>query len=113
MLAIGASRVTNTMMLGWGVALAVIVDATVVRCLLVPSVLRMTGPLTWWGPEPLRKLYRALSSPAAPVFRAPSQPGDPNLGPAPLPDPEPVTGVRTPDPTSEPTPGTGAVHARD
>lgn len=66
MVAIGASRVTNTMMLGWGVALAVVVDATVVRCLLVPSVLRLTGPATWWAPAPLRRLHRALSGSPAP-----------------------------------------------
>ncbi|NYI03344.1 MMPL family transporter [Allostreptomyces psammosilenae] len=55
--AIGFSRITNTMMLGWGVALAVLVDATVVRTLLVPAVMRMTGRATWWAPAPLRRLH--------------------------------------------------------
>ena len=81
MVAIGASRVTNTMMLGWGVALAVVVDATVVRCLLVPSVLRLTGPATWWAPAPLRRLHRALSGPPVPrepAAGATDEPGAPD-----------------------------------
>ncbi|MER6096998.1 MMPL family transporter [Streptomyces sp. NPDC001728] len=57
MVAIGTSRVTNTKMLGLGVALAVLMDAMVVRSLLVPSVMRLTGRLTWWAPGPLRRLH--------------------------------------------------------
>ncbi|MBD0709799.1 MULTISPECIES: MMPL family transporter [unclassified Streptomyces] len=57
MAAIGASRVTNTKMLGLGVALAVVMDAMVVRSLLVPSVMKLTGRLTWWAPGPLRRFH--------------------------------------------------------
>ncbi|MFI8965560.1 MMPL family transporter [Streptomyces sp. NPDC053493] len=57
MVAIGTSRVTNTKMLGLGVALAVLMDAMVVRSLLVPAVMRLTGRLTWWAPGPLRRLH--------------------------------------------------------
>ncbi|MFB7371603.1 MMPL family transporter [Streptomyces sp. NPDC056222] len=57
MVAIGTSRVTNTKMLGLGVALAVLVDAMVVRSLLVPSVMKLTGRLTWWAPGPLRRFH--------------------------------------------------------
>ncbi|MFF6777677.1 MMPL family transporter [Streptomyces sp. NPDC012637] len=57
MVAIGTSRVTNTKMLGLGVALAVLMDAMVVRSLLVPSVMKLTGRLTWWAPGPLRRLH--------------------------------------------------------
>lgn len=55
--AIGTSRVTNTKMLGLGVALAVLMDAMVVRGLLVPAVMRLTGKATWWAPRPLRRLH--------------------------------------------------------
>ncbi|MGH3683003.1 MAG: MMPL family transporter, partial [Natronosporangium sp.] len=55
--AIGTSQITNTKMLGLGVALAVLVDATVVRCLLLPAVISMTGRATWWAPPVLRRLY--------------------------------------------------------
>ncbi|OKK07769.1 transporter [Streptomyces sp. CB03234] len=57
MVAIGTSRVTNTKMLGLGVALAVVMDAMVVRSLLVPAVMRLTGRATWWAPAPLRALH--------------------------------------------------------
>ncbi|OLT16541.1 hypothetical protein BJF78_14070 [Pseudonocardia sp. CNS-139] len=51
LVAVGTSRITNSMMLGWGGALAVLVDATIVRCLLVPAVLGMLGPRVWWRPR--------------------------------------------------------------
>lgn len=57
MVAIGTSRVSNTKMLGLGIALAVLVDAMVVRSLLVPSVMKLTGRATWWAPAPLRALH--------------------------------------------------------
>ncbi|WP_344291855.1 MMPL family transporter [Streptomyces synnematoformans] len=57
MVAIGTSRVTNTKMLGIGLALAVLMDAMVVRGLLVPAVLKLTGPATWWAPGPLRRFH--------------------------------------------------------
>ncbi|MFD3523702.1 MMPL family transporter [Streptomyces sp. NPDC058653] len=57
MVAIGASRVTNTKMLGLGIALAVVMDAMVVRSLLVPAVMKLTGRATWWAPAPLRRFH--------------------------------------------------------
>ncbi|MFF4865987.1 MMPL family transporter [Streptomyces sp. NPDC001231] len=60
MVAIGASRVTNTKMLGLGIALAVLMDAMVVRSLLVPAVMRLTGRATWWAPGPLRRLHARI-----------------------------------------------------
>ncbi|MFD9538880.1 MMPL family transporter [Streptomyces sp. NPDC060022] len=58
MVAIGTSRVTNTKMLGLGIALAVLMDAMVVRSLLVPAVMKLMGPVTWWAPAPLRAFHR-------------------------------------------------------
>ncbi|MFI0367831.1 MMPL family transporter [Actinomadura sp. 1N219] len=60
LVAIGTSRVTNTKMLGFGVTLGILIDASVVRCLLLPAVMRLTGPLTWWAPGPLRTLRERL-----------------------------------------------------
>ncbi|WP_432252293.1 MMPL family transporter [Streptomyces sp. HNM1019] len=57
MVGIGTSRVTNTKMLGLGIALAVLMDAMVVRGLLVPAVMKLTGRATWWAPGPLRRLH--------------------------------------------------------
>ncbi|MFF8964016.1 MMPL family transporter [Streptomyces globisporus] len=58
MVAIGTSRVTNTKMLGLGIALAVLMDAMVVRSLLVPAVMKLMGRSTWWAPAPLRAFHR-------------------------------------------------------
>jgi RND superfamily putative drug exporter len=44
--------------MGLGLALAIIVDATIVRGLLVPAVMRLAGEANWWTPGPLRRLHR-------------------------------------------------------
>ena len=43
--------------LGVGLALAVIVDATIVRSLLVPATMKLLGEWNWWAPAPLRRLH--------------------------------------------------------
>jgi uncharacterized membrane protein YdfJ with MMPL/SSD domain len=43
--------------LGLGTALAVLIDASVVRGLLVPSLMGLLGRWNWWAPDPLRRLY--------------------------------------------------------
>jgi RND superfamily putative drug exporter len=45
--------------LGFGIALAVFLDATVVRALLVPSTMRLLGEWNWWLPSPLRRVLPA------------------------------------------------------
>ncbi|WP_157420626.1 MMPL family transporter, partial [Actinomadura kijaniata] len=45
---------------GLGLALAVLVDATLVRGVLVPAFMRLTGPANWWAPVPLARLHRRL-----------------------------------------------------
>jgi uncharacterized membrane protein YdfJ with MMPL/SSD domain len=42
---------------GLGTALAVAIDATFVRALLVPALMGRLGERTWWAPKPLRRLY--------------------------------------------------------
>jgi RND superfamily putative drug exporter len=44
--------------LGIGLAVAVIVDATVVRSLLVPATMTLMGRRNWWSPAPLRRLHQ-------------------------------------------------------
>lgn len=46
--------------MGLGLLLSVIVDATLVRMLLVPATLRLLGRLNWWAPKPLMMLYQRL-----------------------------------------------------
>jgi len=43
-----------------GMALGVIIDATVVRGLLVPSLMRLLGEANWWAPGPLRRLHNRI-----------------------------------------------------
>jgi RND superfamily putative drug exporter len=45
---------------GLGMALAVAVDATLVRLLLVPATMRLFGHLNWWAPPVLVRLRRSL-----------------------------------------------------
>ena len=45
---------------GFGMALAVALDATLVRVLLVPATMRLFGPLNWWAPRPLVRARSAL-----------------------------------------------------
>jgi len=47
-------------MLGLGVAFAILVDATIVRALLVPALMRLFGDLNWWSPKWLKRLYEKL-----------------------------------------------------
>jgi len=47
--------------LGLGIALAVFLDATVVRALLVPATMRLLGRWNWWVPSPLRRFLPSRS----------------------------------------------------
>jgi RND superfamily putative drug exporter len=46
--------------IGLGMALAVAIDATLVRALVVPATMRLLGNLNWWAPGPLARLQRPL-----------------------------------------------------
>ncbi|MGY0237142.1 MMPL family transporter [Longispora urticae] len=52
-----AARVGDIEQIGLGLFVAVLIDATVVRCLLVPAVMTMLGRAAWWAPGPLRRLH--------------------------------------------------------
>ncbi len=47
--------------MGLGLLLSVIVDATLVRMLLVPASLRLLGRLNWWAPKPLLLIYQRFN----------------------------------------------------
>jgi RND superfamily putative drug exporter len=62
-IAIGAfatSQIIFIKQLGVGTALAVLIDATIVRALLVPSLMRLLGDWNWWAPRPLARLHRRI-----------------------------------------------------
>lgn len=54
------SSATNIKQLGFGVTVAILLDATVVRALLVPAFMRIAGNANWWAPGPLRRLHARL-----------------------------------------------------
>lgn len=54
------SEVTFLQQLGIGMALAVLVDATVVRGVLLPAFMRLAGRANWWAPAPLARWHRRL-----------------------------------------------------
>ena len=56
--AFGGSKIVFVQEVGIGLAIAVIVDATLVRMLLVPATMRLLGRWNWWAPGPLRALWR-------------------------------------------------------
>jgi RND superfamily putative drug exporter len=49
------SGVTSIKSMGFGVALAVILDATIVRGLLVPALMRLFGERNWWAPKSMQR----------------------------------------------------------
>jgi RND superfamily putative drug exporter len=55
--AFSASGITFIKLMGVGMIVALIVDASVVRILLVPATMRLLGRANWWVPRPLRGLY--------------------------------------------------------
>jgi putative drug exporter of the RND superfamily len=51
------SKVSFMQMFGLGLTLTVLADATVIRGLLVPALMRLLGTANWWAPGPLRRLH--------------------------------------------------------
>jgi trehalose monomycolate/heme transporter len=66
------SGITFIKLIGVALLIAVLVDATVVRALLVPATMRLLGSANWWAPAPLRRFYerhgfREVGEPPVPV----------------------------------------------
>jgi RND superfamily putative drug exporter len=56
-IAFGTADVSFIKAFGLGLALAVLMDATVIRGLLVPAFMRLAGRANWWAPAPLRRIH--------------------------------------------------------
>src|SRR5207247_11404566 len=59
-IAIGAFATSEIVFIkqnGIGTALAVLIDASIIRALLVPSLMELLGKWNWWAPAPLRRLH--------------------------------------------------------
>ena len=68
-LAFALANVVIIKAIGVGLAIAIAVDATIVRILIVPSVMRILGRNNWWAPRPLAILHSRIG--AAEPGRAP------------------------------------------
>jgi len=53
-----SGRIELIKLIGVGMIVAITVDATLVRALLVPATMRLLGRWNWWAPGPLGKVYR-------------------------------------------------------
>jgi RND superfamily putative drug exporter len=60
--AFGTADMVPIQAIGIGMGLAVVVDATIVRALLVPATMRLMGEWNWWAPAPLARLHRRLGA---------------------------------------------------
>jgi putative drug exporter of the RND superfamily len=65
-IAFATSGITFIKMFGVGMALAVVMDATLIRAALVPAFMRLAGDANWWAPRPLRRLHQRLGLREAP-----------------------------------------------
>ena len=75
-IAIGAFATSQIIFIkenGIGTALAVLIDASIIRALLVPSLMELLGKWNWWAPRPLRRLHRRFGlSEGLPPAKAPA-----------------------------------------
>jgi putative drug exporter of the RND superfamily len=55
-----AAQVSFMRMFGLGLALAVLVDATLVRMMLLPAFMHVLGQWNWWAPRPLARLHARI-----------------------------------------------------
>ncbi len=58
--ALVTSKVAFMQMMGLGLTLTVLADATIIRGLLAPALMRLLGPLNWWAPKPLVRLHERI-----------------------------------------------------
>ena len=73
---------------GVGLAVAVILDATIVRCLLVPALMVLMGKVNWYMPRWLDRLLPHVSIEGAEFFRRRDRAGGPSVHPSESPWPE-------------------------
>ena len=70
--AFSLSGITFIKLMGVGMIIALVVDATLIRVLLVPATMRLLGPVNWWAPRPLRRFYARYG-----IREESGQPGQP------------------------------------
>ena len=64
--ALASNPETNVKIMATGLGAGILIDATILRALLVPGLVSMTGQWTWWLPSWAVRLLRVPPSPVAP-----------------------------------------------
>ncbi|EFC83969.1 MMPL family transporter [Parafrankia sp. EUN1f] len=76
-IAFSTSSVRFMQMFGLGTALAILLDASLIRGVLVPAFMRVAGQANWWAPKPLRALHARIGlSEAGPAGSTATVPSD-------------------------------------
>ena len=65
--AFGLSKVSFIQMFGIGTGISIVVDATLIRGVVVPAFMRLAGDANWWAPPPMRRLYRRIGAAETPA----------------------------------------------
>lgn len=68
-----SGQIAFVKLIGVGMIVAIIVDATLVRALLVPATMRLLGKWNWWAPGPLGRIYRRYGLHESTVDSAPDR----------------------------------------
>jgi RND superfamily putative drug exporter len=108
-IALGTSSVGLLKLLGAGISVALILDATLIRALLLPAMMRLLGSFNWWAPRRLRPAARFPKAAPVPVPPA-AAPGAAGPGPRPAATAA-SSACRTAAPRSQPAPDTAAAAA--
>ena len=95
--AFSLSGITFIKLIGVAMLIAIVVDATIVRVLLVPATMRLLGRANWWAPGPLRRLYAR--------YGIRESDGEPAPRPATASWPEPADRTRRDPPRGRPLQG--------
>jgi len=61
-----AGRIVGLQQFGFGLAVSVLVDATIIRMILVPALMAILGRYNWWLPDRAARIFRVEPSPLAP-----------------------------------------------
>ena len=65
--AFGLSKVSFIQMFGIGTGIAIVVDATLIRGIVVPAFMRLAGDANWWAPPRLRRIHSRIGATEAPA----------------------------------------------
>jgi RND superfamily putative drug exporter len=58
--AFGTAQISFIQLFGIGTGIAIVLDATIIRGVLVPAFMRLAGHLNWWSPPALRRLHQRI-----------------------------------------------------